>query len=114
VCLAGASWVRENVTASRDDVRVYVVWLPMLPTDSRGEWRRSRLPGATAQFWDGGRIVGRYLADEDLGGLGSSGVVWDAWFVFSPDATWNERPTGLVASGSPVITSTATLEDALS
>jgi hypothetical protein len=86
----------------------------MLATDSRGAWRRDSLPGATAQFWDRGRVVGRYLAGEDLGGLGYSGVVWDAWFVFSPDATWNERPTGLVASGSPVVTSTAMLEEALS
>jgi hypothetical protein len=85
----------------------------MLATDSRGAWSRGRVPGATAQFWDGGRVVGRYLAEQDLGGLGSSGVVWDAWFVFAPDATWNERPTGLVASGSPVISSTAPLEAAL-
>jgi hypothetical protein len=97
----------------RDGVRVYVVWLPMLSTDSRDAWEHGRIPAAAAQFWDGDRVVGRYLAAENLGGLGAPGVVWDAWFVFSPDATWNDRPTGLVASGSPVITSTATLEDAL-
>ena len=87
--------------------------LVLLATDSRDAWQRRRVSGAAAQFWDGDRVVGTYLADEDLGGLGSSGIVWDAWFLFSADATWNERPAGLVASGSPVITSTATLEDAL-
>ena len=101
------------MSAKQPDVRVYVVWLPMLSTDSRGEWRASVLPRAAAQFWDGNRVVGRFLAEQDLGGLGSAGVVWDAWFAFSPQATWNERPTGLVAAGSPVITSTAELERAL-
>jgi hypothetical protein len=109
--------VRQNILASHPsaDLRVYTVWLPMLVTDARSEWRRSALPDERVRhFWDGERVVGRWLADEDLGGLGSAGVVWDAFFVFGPDATWDDVPRPLLASGAPVIDDTASLEAALS
>jgi hypothetical protein len=92
-------------------VKVIAVWIPMLAGDSRGAWQRGTVPGA--QFWDGRRIVGQWLAELDLGGLGYAGVVWDAWFLFGPDARWSDRPHGLLGSGSPVINSTGDLERAL-
>jgi hypothetical protein len=108
--------VRQNILEQHRsaDLRVYTVWLPMLVTDSREEWRRSALPDARVRhYWDGERVVGQWLADKDVGGLGSSGVVWDAFFVFGPGATWDDVPAPLLASGTPVIGDTAGLERAL-
>jgi hypothetical protein len=86
----------------------------MLATDSRGRWSASRLPGANVrQYWDGDRTVGTWLADHDVGGLGYPGVVWDAFFVFGPDAHWIGEPAPLLASGSPVVSETGSLERAL-
>jgi hypothetical protein len=93
---------------------VYAVWLPMLATDSRGRWSASNLPGANVrQYWDGDRKVGTWLADHDMGGLGYPGVVWDAFFVFGPKAHWIGVPAPLLASGSPVVSETASLQRSL-
>jgi hypothetical protein len=88
-------------------VRVYTVWLPMLATDSRGAWQ----PGTTQgrQFWDPTRVVGKYLASVDLGGLGYAGVIWDAWFLFGAGADWGDRPPAPLGSGSTVTGSTGDL-----
>jgi hypothetical protein len=93
---------------------VYAVWLPMLATDSRRRWSASNLPGASvSQYWDGDRAVGTWLADHDVGGLGFAGVVWDAFFLFGPNAHWIGEPAPLLASGSPVVSETGSLERAL-
>jgi hypothetical protein len=84
----------------------------MLVTDARSRWDESTVPSAR-HYWDARRIVGRWLADQDLGGLGYAGVVWDAYFLFGRDAHWLDRPAPVLASGSPVISSTGLLIRAL-
>jgi hypothetical protein len=93
---------------------VYVVWLPMLGPDARSAID----PGLVGdrrvrQFWDEERVVGRWLADAGVGEVEPSGVVWDAYYVFGPDATWNERPGPLAGFGTPVISETDRLEHTL-
>jgi hypothetical protein len=92
-------------------LQVYAIWLPMLPTDARSEWDESLLadPRVT-HFWDDERVAGLWLADIDLGGLGYSGIVWDAYFLFGRDASWDTKPGPLLGSGSPVIGSSDQLE----
>jgi hypothetical protein len=86
----------------------------MLSTDSRGEWRDTVLDGANVrEYWDGDRVVGTVLARADVGGLGYAGVVWDAFILFDRDAVWLTAPAPVVASGSPVVDSTADLEAGL-
>jgi hypothetical protein len=114
--MRGASWVRENVLDQSSDrsLRLLVVWMPMLATDARDQIDYELLRGPRVrQFWDSERLVGTHLADIDLAGLGYAGIVWDAFFVFGPDARWAERPSGLVASGAPVVVETGKLEAAL-
>lgn len=84
----------------------------MLATDERSRWDGSTLPTAR-HYWDGGRAVGTWLAEHDVGGLGYAGVVWDAYFLFGPDAHWLGRPAPVLASGSPVVSSTGSLERGL-
>ena len=63
-------------------------------------------------FWDESRVVGLWLAETGVGSSGSS-IVWDAYYVFGPKASWNERPAPITAFGTPVISNTAALGDAL-
>lgn len=113
MCRAGASWVRDNILERRPNAKlaVYVVWLPMLDTDSRGEVDTDLIADPRVrQLWDGERVVGRWLADARVGGAGPSGIVWDAYYLFGPDAEWNERPAPVAGFGAPVISSTGDLE----
>jgi hypothetical protein len=73
-------------------------------TDGRDEIDESILadPRVT-QYWDGEGVSGRYFAETDLGGLGYPGFVYDVFYVFGPDATWDPGPAPLVASGAPVL-----------
>jgi hypothetical protein len=86
------------------DLGLYVIWLPMRPADARSEIDTALIDDRRARhYWDTERVTGLWFAEADLGGLGYSGVVWDAYFLFSPQAVWNERPTGLLGSGSTVL-----------
>jgi hypothetical protein len=96
------------------NLRVYVVWMPMLVTDSRGAWSSKLLADPRVRhYWDGERKFGTFLARENAGGLGYAGVVWDAYFLFGPDALWLSMPAPVMASGSDVIDHTAALQRAL-
>jgi hypothetical protein len=46
-------------------------------------------------------------------GASFDSVVWDAFFVFDGDSTWQGEPTGLLAYGSPVIGETGKLGSAV-
>ena len=86
----------------------------MLATDARGEIDTGLVADARArQYWDAERTIGTWLAGRDLGGLGYSGIVWDAYFLFGPDATWKDEPGPLVDSGAPVVSGGARLRDAV-
>lgn len=65
------------------------------------------------QYWDGDGVTGRYFADNDLGGHGYSGFVYDIFYVFAGDAAWMDDPGPLAASGVPVISAGEDLKAAL-
>jgi hypothetical protein len=108
--------VRSNILDEKPDakVAVYAVWLPMLAGEERSDWDGGPLvERRVAHFWDGDRILGRWLADRETGDLGRpGGVVWDAYLLFGPDARWQDEPTGLRAAGAPIIGETGELNDA--
>ncbi len=39
-CIAGASWVQQNILDAHPaaDLHVYAIWMPILPTDKRSRW----------------------------------------------------------------------------
>ncbi len=98
--------MRENILDQEksQELKIYAVWLNQRSTDARDTIDESTLadPRVT-QYWDGEGITGRYFADNDLGGLGYSGFVYDVFYVFGGDAAWANDPGPLAASGSPVI-----------
>ena len=65
------------------------------------------------QYWDGEGITGTYFADNDLGGLGYAGFVYDVYYVFGRDAAWGDDPAPLAASGGPVVSEIEELRAAL-
>jgi hypothetical protein len=92
------------------DLRVFVVWLPVMPLDARFDVADVMVDGRARHFWDNEQRVSKDIAAT----YGSPGqLVWDAFFVFGPDARWNEGPPRPLADGSPVVENMATLESAL-
>ena len=98
--------MRENIldVETSQDLRVYAVWLNQRVTDDRDAIDESILddPRVT-QYWDSDGITGTYFADNDLGGLGASGFVYDVYYVFGPDAAWQNQPESPAAAGGPVL-----------
>ena len=85
-------------------MRIYAVWLNQRSTDARDEIEEGTLADErVTQYWDGEGITGTYFAENDLGGLGYSGFVYDVFYVFGPDATWEGEPAPLAGSGGPVL-----------
>ena len=85
-------------------MQFYVVWLNQRSTDAANTIDATILddPRVT-QYWDGEGITGTYFAENDLGGLGYSGFVYDVYYVFARDATWSDSPGPLEGSGVPVV-----------
>ena len=95
MCRQGASVIQTAVLDAIKDpsVRVYVVWVPILPTDHAApdEETRSLLPdGRASHFWD---------ADGALPGLFNAVLrlpvdypAWDVYMVYPPSATWEKEP----------------------
>jgi hypothetical protein len=91
-------------------VRVYVVWFNMLAGDSRDLVDRRVLndPRVT-NFYDPNKLVGSWFAKHSDQG---DGIVWDAYFLYGPDASWQAEPGPLLSTGGSVISSTSDLASA--
>jgi hypothetical protein len=82
------------------DVRVFVIWEPVLPTDfvapSTAALARIRDTRA-AQYWDRNRALSRLLGEHDR-----ATVVWDYLAVYEPGTLWQDAPPKPAYSGKPV------------
>ncbi len=94
-------------------LKVFAVWFDMLAGDSRQflDTRALADPRVT-NYWDEGKVTGRWFSDHVAGGDGK-GITWDAYFLYGPDARWDQQPAPLVSSDGPVIGSTAELAGAI-
>lgn len=106
MCVQGARWVQNEVVKKHADsnLKTYVVWAPMLPGDARDKWPEHLISTDRARhFWDGERVVGKWLTAnmKDCPSLGK--IAWDAYYLLSKDAKWGESLDGVVACGTPVI-----------
>ena len=83
-----------------EQVRVYAVWLQMLPTITRDTWDATIMPdGRVKHFWDGELDAARWFAREVDG---YEGVSWDMYYLYGPDAEWETVPTPLIDSGGTI------------
>lgn len=81
-------------------LRVYAIWLPMLGGDAREEWNGNTMPDPRVMhFWDGETVIGQWFAEEVDG---YSGIAWDVYYLYGPDATWEDSPSPLVGSGGTI------------
>jgi hypothetical protein len=89
--------------------------MPALPTDSRSEWDPGLLDDRRVlNLWDEKRLLGTWLGDQSNFEISSFGpFVWDAFLLFGADGQWKSPPTGLIASGTPVIGESAKLSSAV-
>lgn len=122
-CLAGARWLEEQALAANPeaDVRVYAVWFGMLPADMLPEELSGQRDESVLNdprvihFWDRQRLLNQWLAQNaplegpersslrrTYGQLDWGTYIWDAYFVYGPQATWREADAPL-ASGYPLI-----------
>jgi hypothetical protein len=89
-----------KVKGKNKEVRVFVVWEPVLPTDftAPSTAALARIPdGRVSQYWDRQRALSRLLGEQ-----GRSTVVWDNIAVYAPGTLWQEAPPVPVYSEHPV------------
>ena len=92
------------------ELRVYVVWLPVLAQDSRFEVDDLVVDPRATHYWDNDQVVSDSLSEAFGSG---EGVVWDAFFAFGPEATWDDAPPNPRGSGAPVVSEIGKLESVL-
>ena len=102
--MLGARWVQKEILAkdSTIDLRVYAIWFNMYPGDRRSRWNPKRISDPRVMhYWDEKKIVGRWLVDQQIVDYPDE-VLWDAYLLFGPEASWNETPRILNTWGRPV------------
>ena len=91
-----------------EQLRVYAVWLPMLWSDARKKWNGTTMPDTRViHFWDGDLQVGQWFAKQVDG---FEGISWDTYYLYGPDATWENTPSPLMGSGGTIYGERETLE----
>jgi len=69
----------------------------MLRGDARAAWNGNTMPDPRVMhFWDGETVIGQWFAKEVDGYQGTS---WDAYYLYGPNATWDNKPSPLIRSG---------------
>ena len=112
MCLAGASWVQDNILAKspRAALDVYAVWLPELG-GTPDAWSPTVFPDRRVRnYWDGDELVARWYAAHVAE---EPGIVWDAFFLYGPAAKWSTKPGPLVSGGGTVIGESEKLQAAI-
>ena len=100
--LQGASALEKLLVEQRDSrIRVFVIWEPVLPTDSGAPSTATlrRVSDLRAsQYWDKEHVVSRLLGERDR-----RSVVWDYVAVYQPAKLWDQGPPEATYSGRPVV-----------
>jgi hypothetical protein len=83
----------------------------MLATDARDEWNGTTMPDPRVMhFWDGETEIGQWFAEQVEG---YRGISWDTYYLYGPDATWEDFPSSLLASGGTIYAERETLRTQL-
>lgn len=82
------------------DVRVFVVWEPVLVTDfaAPSTAALARVPDLrVVQYWDGKRTLSHLMGEHNR-----ASVVWDYIAVYAPGELWQDAPPKPIYSDHPV------------
>lgn len=100
--------MQERILRQRSDadLRVYVVWMPVMPLDERFGVADVLVDARARHFWDGEQrisdVVGRSLETD--------GLAWDIYLLYGPDSEWEAELPEPVSSGAPVVARIDSLE----
>jgi hypothetical protein len=106
-CTSGATWIQEYILQRNPklDVKVYAVWYEMYPGDSPKAFPEARtLLGdkRVTHYWDQAKDVGRWfhgLVPSNVKGE----IEWDAFYLYSPDTVWTDRPAMPLTWGRTIL-----------
>jgi hypothetical protein len=95
-------------------LKVYAVWFNMMTSDQRSQWPSKLITDSRViHFWDEKKLLGNWYATFKEFSKGLGDVVWDAFFVYSSDSRWTDRPSGLIGWGSTIISHKNQLAEAV-
>jgi len=91
-CRSGFSDMQKTLKAIPDDrLRVYIVWLPMFPGDSR-KWAQTRSDEFSdkrvSYYWDGEKLAGKAWQKT----LGTNREAWDVYLLYGAESQWDKEP----------------------
>jgi len=79
----------KNIPDER--LRVYIIWLPMFPNDSKG-WAKVRSDEFSdkrvSYYWDSERLTGKEWQKV----LGTKPVAWDVYLLYGAESQWDIQP----------------------
>jgi hypothetical protein len=89
------------LTAQHDNIQVFVVWEPVLPTDwaapSTAALRRAS-DLRVQQYWDEKRLLSKAMGEKN-----KSTIFWDYVSVYRAGDIWRESPPKPFYEGRPVV-----------
>ena len=97
------------------NLRVYVIWFSMLPTDARSRWNWSGGildDPRVLHYWDEKKKAGRFYAGKDPE-TDDPDVVWDTFYLYGSDARWLDKPDRELATGASVRSEFESLKNTL-
>lgn len=91
-CRSGFSDMQNVLKAIPDErLRVYIIWLPMFPGDSR-KWAQTRSDEFSdkrvSYYWDGEKIAGKAWQKT----LGTKREAWDVYLLYGAGSQWDKEP----------------------
>ena len=97
------------------ELQVYAVWFDILSGDDRSAWDADLIPDARAtHFWDENRDLGTWLAQrEEYRDFISGPLAWDIYFLYGPQAEWDDAPLPVLDSGSTIMSRRESLREHL-
>lgn len=105
VCIVGARFVEKEILKKYplSNLKVYVVWFNVLPTDHKSKWDAELMSDPRViHLWDEEKIVSEWFKKNGAFNYGS--IAWDVYYLYGSDAGWQDSlPSPLISSGYPVI-----------
>ena len=83
------------------ELKVYAVWFSVLSGDDRSRWADDLLTDSrVVHLWDGAQTTARWFAENEDFHLP---IAWDVYYLYGPNARWDETPAPLLSSGSTIL-----------
>ena len=84
----------------------------MLVSDDRSKVDVNLIPDPRAtHYWDGDRVLGAWFAQQEEYKSATFGpIAWDTYFLYGPEARWDDIPRPLATFGRTVIADSKNLE----